>query len=327
MKLRYILLFFIIFLLPSFQIEANNQPPNIYVVQQNDSLPRIAEKYRISVEELKLTNGIQRDTVNAGQKLWVPFTYEVMHGETLAEIAAKYRSTPEIIKQVNHLTSNQLYPGQLLKIMPKQMVMNGQHILMTKEEFKDWLFNQQVTREVNLIQQHHTWKPSYRHFKGNNHFQLLNSMQQFHRQTMKWNNIAQNITIFPDGRVAVSRPLNDAPEGTIGPIANRNGIAIENLGDFDIGQDQMTKEQKEAIVYVTAALALKFDLVPSIDTITYHHWWHYKTKERVLDHGKSYEVKSCPGTNFFGGNSTKSAKKNLYPLVLEKMKEIRDSTQ
>lgn len=199
----------------------------------------------------------------------------------------------------------------------------GNDILMTIDEFKEWIFKQSISREIHLIQQHHTWQPSYKHFRGNNHFQLLDSMRNHHIRTMGWSDIAQNITIFPDGKIAVSRPLDVAPEGTIGPTANKHGIAIENVGNFDTGHDVMTKEQKDAIVAVTALLSLKFNLTPSIDTITYHHWWHYKTKERVLDNAKDYEVKSCPGTAFFGGNSTISAQKYFYPLVKAKMEEFQ----
>ncbi|WHZ03128.1 peptidoglycan recognition family protein [Neobacillus sp. YX16] len=203
----------------------------------------------------------------------------------------------------------------------------GQHILMTREEFKDWLSNTQVNREIRLIQQHHTWLPSYKHFNGSNHFRMLMGMENHHKKTMGWSNIAQNITTFPDGKVAVSRPLNVIPEGTIGPNANSVGIAIEHVGNFDIGQDVMTKEQRETIIYINALLCIKFGLVPSIDSITYHHWWHLKTKERVLDATASYNVKSCPGTGFFGGNSTNSAKTNFYPLITDKMEEIVETGQ
>src|SRR5690606_36507308 len=110
------------------------------------------------------------------------------------------------------------------------------------------LFNQNVTRKINKIQHHHTWAPSYRHFKGSNHFAILNGMKNHHVNKMKWRNIAQNLTTFPDGRIAISRPFNDEPEGSIGPIANSGAIMIENLGNFDIGKDQMTQEHKEIIV-------------------------------------------------------------------------------
>lgn len=303
------------------------KPDNIYWVKSGDTLPGIAKKYETSVVDLKLTNGLQSNTLLVGQKLWVPIMYEVAAGDTMREISSAFHSTVDLIKLKNRLTSDQLYIGQVLKIPPKRMTMQGQHILMTREEFRDWLFNSRMNRKVNIIQQHHTWLPSYKHFNGSNHFRMLMGMENFHKRRMGWSNIAQNITTFPDGKIAVSRPFNIAPEGTIGPKANATGIAIENVGNFDKGQDVMTAEQKETIVYITAVLSIKFGLTPSIDSITYHHWWNLRTKERVLDKGPDYNVKTCPGTGFFGGNSTSDAINNFYPLVSRKMQEISSSRQ
>lgn len=331
MRKKLVLIFGIIFSLlclaipPAYAAEVT--PSNIYVVKAGDSLPDIANKYNISIEELKVTNGLQSDVLIAGQKLWVPIMYEVRAGDKLMDISAAFHASVETIKTENGINSEQLYAGQVLKVTPKKMTMKGQHILMSKEEFKEWLFNTQVNREIRLIQQHHTWLPSYKHFNGSNHFQMLMGMENHHRKTMGWTNIAQNITTFPDGKVAVSRPLNTIPEGTIGPKANSVGIAIEHIGNFDRGHDVMTKAQQETIVYINALLCIKFGLTPSIDSITYHHWWHMKTKERVLDRAASYNVKSCPGTGFFGGNSTDSAKNYFYPLIADKMEEILESTQ
>ncbi|MEH7306481.1 peptidoglycan recognition protein family protein [Neobacillus drentensis] len=305
---------------------AGYKPSNIYIVKQGDSLPRIATKYGTNVNVLKVTNGLQSNTLLIGQKLWVPTTYEVVAGDTLRGIASAFHSSVNRIKVNNKLSSNQLYIGQVLKIPPKKMTMQGQHILMTREEFRVWLFNAQINRNVTLIQQHHTYLPSYKQFNGSNHFQMLMGMENFHKRRMGWSNIAQNITTFPDGKIAVSRPFNIAPEGTIGPKVNATGIAIENVGNFDKGHDVMTAEQKETIVYITAVLSLKFGLTPSIDSITYHHWWNLRTKERVLDRGPAYNVKTCPGKGFFGGNSTTSAINHFYPLVSRKMQEISAST-
>lgn len=328
MKKKFLIIFSILSILifhihPAFAFAERKIPTNIYVVQNGDTLPRIAQKYKTSVQDLKLSNGLQSESLIAGQKLWVPVMYEVSAGDSLKEIATRHHTSVEIIKTTNKLGSDQLSPGQVIKIIPKKLPMQGQHILMTKEEFRDWLFNSRFNRKINLIQQHHTWAPSYKTFQGTSHFQLLKGMENHHKKTMKWSNIAQNLTTFPDGRVAVSRPFNSAPEGSIGPKANAQGIAIENIGNFDHGNDVMTREQKDTIVYITALLCLKFGLTPSIDSITYHHWWHYKTKERVLDDSRDFDVKSCPGTNFFGGNTTTSAKNNFYPLVVKKMEEIK----
>ncbi len=243
----------------------------------------------------------------------------VKSGETLNGIANTYGTTVENLKVTNGLSTTLIKKGQKLIVPTKKQ---GQHILMTREEFKHWLFNNQFNRKITLIQHHHTWKPSYKHFNGSNHYTMLNGMETFHRKQMGWKTIAQNITTFPDGKIAVSRPFDMAPEGTIGPKANATGIAIENIGNFDLGHDVMTAEQKETIIYITALLCIKFGLTPSIDSITYHHWWDLKTKNRVLDKGPEYNVKTCPGTGFFGGNSTNSAKTYFYPLVSRKMQEI-----
>ncbi|MCL7749824.1 LysM peptidoglycan-binding domain-containing protein [Halalkalibacter alkaliphilus] len=301
---------------------AYNSPSNLYVVKAGDTLPEIAKKFDTTIEDLKLTNGLQSDSLFVEQKLWVPIMHEVATGETLQNIASTYHSSVDSIKKANGLVSDELYAGQILKVSPKKMAMQGQHILMTKEEFRDWLFNNQFNRDIRIIQQHHTWLPSYEQFKGTNHFQMLQSMENFHKKEMGWQNIAQNITTFPDGKVAVSRPFNIAPEGSIGSKANSIGLTIENIGNFDLGHDVMTKEQQDTIVYITALLCIKFGLTPSIDSITYHHWWNLQTKERVLDNGPDYNVKTCPGTNFFGGNSTNDAKKHFYPLVSSKIEEI-----
>jgi LysM repeat protein len=298
-------------------------PSNVYVVKSGDTLPEVAGKYGTSVKNLKLTNGLQTNLLVAGQKLVVPISYEVNSGDTLSEISSKYNTSVYSIKAANRLQSDSVYIGQKLRIAPKRLNMQGQYILMTREEFRKWLSNNQFNRKISLIQQHHTWLPSYKHFNGSNHFQMLKGMENFHVKKRKWKNIAQNITTFPDGKIAISRPLQIAPEGSIGPRANSVGIAIEHIGNFDIGHDVMTKEQKETIVYITALLSVKFGLTPSIDSITYHHWWDMKTGERVLNKSAGHTVKSCPGTGFFGGNTTISAKRHFYPLVTRKMEEIR----
>jgi LysM repeat protein len=298
-------------------------PGNVYVVKSGDNLPEIARKYGTSVKNIKLTNGLQSNLLVAGQKLVVPISYEVNSGDTLSEISSKYNTSVYAIKAANRLKSDSVYIGQKLRITPKRLNMQGQYILMTREEFRKWLWNNQINRKISLIQQHHTWLPSYKHFNGSNHFQMLKGMENFHIKKRNWKNIAQNITTFPDGKIAISRPLQIAPEGSIGTRANSVGIAIEHIGNFDIGHDVMTKEQKETIVYITALLSLKFGLTPSIDSITYHHWWDMKTGERVLNKSAGHAVKSCPGTGFFGGNTTISAKRYFYPLVTRKMEEIK----
>ncbi len=73
------------------------------------------------------------------------------------------------------------------------MKTQGQFVLLTKEEFKDWLSNTRIVRNINIIQNHHTYEPSYDNFSGNNHFSLLQGMKNYHVNTNKFSDIAQHL--------------------------------------------------------------------------------------------------------------------------------------
>lgn len=315
-----------------FPVYAQNNPRNIYEVKPGDYLWKLAQTYETTVQDLKQINGLQTDLLIIGQKLRVPIDYEVVPGDTLWKISQNFTSTVSLIKSANGLTSDMIYVGQKLKIPPKKLRNQGQFFLMTREEFKDWILNQKFTRRVGKIQQHHTYQPSYQSFNGSNHFLLMQGMKEYHVSGMKWSDISQQLTTFPDGTVALGRPFNTPPEGSFGLLneavmheIEKDALAIENVGNFDA--EHMTAQQRETIVTVTALLMLKYGLQPTIETITYHHWWDINTGERVLDAGHGHAIKTCPGTEFFGGNSTDAAKNNFYPLVDKKMHEILATMQ
>src|SRR5258708_5177041 len=113
----------------------------------------------------------------------------------------------------------------------------GKFILFDVAEFATFLNSLPTSRKILLVQNHHTFIPSYSDFNGRNHFARLAAMEAAHLQR-GFDEIAQNLTIFPDGTVAVCRPLDTAPAGIKG--ANINGLCIENLGNFDAGHDAMT---------------------------------------------------------------------------------------
>ena len=84
----------------------------------------------------------------------------------------------------------------------------------------------------------------------------------------------------------------------------------------DIDGDEMTKEQRRSILFVNAALCEVHGLEPNTETIVYHHWWTASGKRTDGVNA----AKSCPGTNFFGGNKVKNARENFIPLIKESMK-------
>ena len=182
--------------------------------------------------------------------------------------------------------------------------------LLTPVEFENWIKQQDVARTVLYIQEHHTWSPSYQHFKGNNHFDLQKGMQNFHKNVNGWLDIAQHFSIFPDGKIVTGRNLEISPACIYG--FNAHSICIENVGNFDDGADSMRSEHREAIVRVTAALCRRFNVPVSTDHIVYHHWFDLRTGARTDGSGMT---KTCPGTTFFGGNTVADATRNFLPLV------------
>jgi hypothetical protein len=193
----------------------------------------------------------------------------------------------------------------------------GKFKLMNVDEFGQWLNSNSFSRVIKLIQNHHTYAPAYSDFDGQNHFKKLTAMESFHIAKNHFSQIAQNLTTFPDGKIAVCRPLDIAPAGILG--ANQYGICIENLGYFDIGKDIMTDAHKTCIIKTNAMLCRKFNLTPSTDSIVYHHWYDMGTGKRTNGTGST---KSCPGTNFFGGNSVEAAQANFIPLINEALSQL-----
>ncbi len=96
---------------------------NYYVVQNGDSLWKIANKYGITVNELKSLNGLTSNNLTVGQILEVPGssssasgTYTVKSGDSLWKIANQYGLTVAELKSLNGLTSDNLSVGQVLKV-------------------------------------------------------------------------------------------------------------------------------------------------------------------------------------------------------------------
>jgi len=196
------------------------------------------------------------------------------------------------------------------------MKVDGQFILMNRAGFRAWLNGHEITRNIKLLQNHHTYIPNYDTFKGDNHFKLLKSMKRSHLKR-KFSDIAQNITTFPDGMIAVCRPINTAPAGIKG--ANSKGVCMEHVGHFDIGGDEMRDVHKKTILWLNAILSKKLNLKVNTDSIVYHHWFDLKSGKRKNGEGVT---KSCPGTNFFNGNKVEDAQLNFIPKIINELRRL-----
>ncbi|WP_415587081.1 LysM peptidoglycan-binding domain-containing protein, partial [Liquorilactobacillus mali] len=123
---------------------ASSSSTTSYIVKSGDSLWAIANKYGVSVANLKSWNGLSSDTIYVGQSLKISnsssqtsdssssassssnsnsgssssstSTYTVKSGDSLWAIANKYGVSVANLKSWNSLSSNIIYVGQSLKV-------------------------------------------------------------------------------------------------------------------------------------------------------------------------------------------------------------------
>lgn len=203
---------------------------------------------------------------------------------------------------------------------------NGFTLLETEKEFKEWLDKQHPTRKITRLQVHHMALPDYstwnntdkRVYGDNRELGRTLALDAYGKQT--WHSsdgyghyIAQHFSIFPNGKITTGRHLNSTPIGIAG--WNTNAICIEIYGNFDKGQDIMTKEQKKAVIFVYALLAKKCN-IPITSTYIRPHAWFTSGGTCLWNYYPGKSRKSCPGTNFMGfGNTKKAFENNFYPLL------------
>lgn len=133
---------------------------------------------------------------------------------------------------------------------------------------------------------HHTWKPGHKNFNGKNHQTLQDNMRSFHINSRKFSDIAQHVTLFPDGKFLTGRDFDTDPASIKG--YNKGAFCVEMLGNFDKGNDKFEGKQKEAML----KLAKFFD----------------NRKKYIRFHNEN-APKTCPGTSI---------------VKSEFMKEVRD---
>ncbi|HLQ40098.1 MAG TPA: LysM peptidoglycan-binding domain-containing protein [Tetragenococcus sp.] len=106
-----------------------------YTVKSGDSVWLIANKYGISMDQLRSWNNIKNNLIYPGQKLKVKQTsqasqssstkkattqsknrYQVKSGDSLWGLSQRYKVSINHLKKINQLTGDMIYVGQTLKI-------------------------------------------------------------------------------------------------------------------------------------------------------------------------------------------------------------------
>ena len=150
---------------------------------------------------------------------------------------------------------------------------------LTTEEFGELLAKTNLTRRIDVVHLHHTWRPNHAQWRGED---SVEAMWRYHVKTNGWSDIAQHVTIAPDGVIWTGRPWNQRPASAKGFNGNDQvgPFMIEMAGDFDTGRDRLADPQLAATIQVIARVQRKCGLVP----------------EALRFHRDMTDQKSCPGT-------------------------------
>lgn len=111
----------------------SNEKQKYYTVKRGDSLSSIAERFGVTVAQLREWNGIEADDINAGVRIAVDAsasrrvskpevktsTYTVKKGDGLGAIAERHGMTLQEIRELNGLKDNNIQVGQKLKVTGK----------------------------------------------------------------------------------------------------------------------------------------------------------------------------------------------------------------
>lgn len=180
----------------------------------------------------------------------------------------------------------------------------------TIEEFANYMKNLKVTRKITRLQVHHMYLPDYSCWAKDNALRRQYNTKYYHMHTNKWDDIAQQLSIFPNGHIVTGRSFNKTPIGIKG--WNTNAVCVEIYGNFD--KDVMTEAQKNAVLACYAIMANKFNINISSSNIK-PHCWFTAGGAYIGDYNSSRSCKTCPGLKFFGSNKKSSMEKNFYPKI------------
>ncbi|MCA1577736.1 MAG: caspase family protein [Acidobacteria bacterium] len=162
------------------------------------------------------------------------------------------------------------------------------------QDFADLLEDFPFSRTINSVHMHHTWRPRHADYRGRT---TIEGMWRYHTKVNGWSDIAQHITIAPDGVIWTGRGWNEPPASAAGQNGTRRTgpFMFEMIGDFDRRRDPFRAPQLDVAVEVIARVQSKFNL--PMESLRFHNQLSSKT---------------CPGDSI------------EYETILAAVRELRD---
>lgn len=167
---------------------------------------------------------------------------------------------------------------------------------LTRAEFVNELMTFDWTRRIWRVDMHHTFRPTHADYDG---AACIERMCRFHVDDRKWDDIAQHVSIAPDGVIWTGRSWNKTP-ASVGGVLNAGAFMFEAIGNFDAGHDVLKNEQLQSVTHVIRAVQRRFRLPP----------------EALLFHRDvPVTVKTCPGTSIDKGDILRRVMRLQLPQV------------
>lgn len=171
---------------------------------------------------------------------------------------------------------------------------------LTLSQFAEVLNGFEFERKVISVHMHHTFIPRKTDHRG---VSTIESMFKFHTTPKPkgagFGDIAQHLSIAPDGTVWTGRDWNRDPASATGH--NTGAFMFETIGNFDKGQEKLEGAQRQAVVEVIARVQLKCGL--PADALRFHN--------------EMTDAKTCPGSGI---------KKSEILAEVEAMRERLEQT-
>jgi N-acetylmuramoyl-L-alanine amidase-like protein len=138
-------------------------------------------------------------------------------------------------------------------------------------------------RHVWRVDMHHTWYPAHVDYRG---LDSIERMARTHVEVRGFEDIAQHVTVSPDGKIWTGRDWNRTP-ASVGFGMNVGVFMLEAIGNFDAGFDRLHGVQLESVIVVIDTVQRRFGL--PVQALLFH---------REVPQTE----KTCPGTSIDKGD-------------------------
>lgn len=157
--------------------------------------------------------------------------------------------------------------------------MIGEIELMSVEQVSS-LLTLKRRRRISSIHIHHTYRPTVGDWRGE---ESVAAIRRYHVEVNGWSDLAQHLTVGPDGSVWSGRHIDRAPASATGfnGTSSDGPLMIEMVGNFDTGYDRFTGVQADTVIDLVARVCA----VCGLDALG------------VRFHREMNGHKTCPGTS------------------------------